>query len=78
MSFSYYRIFSIPDDAVDRQKVRNLILIRFNFKNSLKAFLETIIPLNFLLSGKKRFPFDSTSFIIGQMSSPTHELNYIQ
>ena len=48
MSFSYYRIFSIPDDAVDRRKLRALILIRFNFNNSLKAFLETIIPLNFL------------------------------
>ena len=52
MSFSYYRIFSIPDDAVDRQKVRDLILIRFNFKNSLKAFLETIIPLDILLIGR--------------------------
>ena len=52
MSFSYYRIFSIPDDAVDRRKVRDLILIRFDFNNSLKAFLETIIPLDILLIGR--------------------------
>ena len=83
ISSSYYRTFSIPVDAVNRRKLRTCLLIRFGFHISLKASLETIIPLvlfSYLAKQLtvKKFLFDSTSFIMEWISSPTQELYYIQ